>query len=56
MSEKTLVLQKENPNETIKRSERSLTSIVTSETSEVLTDEVNESYVVSFYVTTSVSD
>lgn len=56
MQEKTIVLQKEKPSESVENSTKTLTTIVSSRSSEDLAEDENESFVVSFYLTNTVTD
>ncbi len=55
MQEKTLVLQRENPSTSVESSSETLTTIVSSRSEEDISDDANESFVVSFYVTNTVT-
>jgi hypothetical protein len=56
MQEKTLVIQKENPSRSVESSSDTLTTIVSSSSSEEVREDANQSFLVSFYVTNTITD
>ena len=56
MQEKTLVIQKENPRKSTEISSDTLTTIVSSPSSEEVKEGANQSFLVSFYVTNTITD